>query len=266
MEGLIFIAISIGAVLLGYSVDDGNMAGLAKLAPAIIIIGGTIGAVGTSFPLSDLKKLGAILKVAFSKHKIDTPNLVTYFKQIAFKTRKEGLLSIEEMISGDDIDSFTKKGLQMVVDGIEPQTVRDTLELNAELIDERHKIGIGIFEAAGGYAPTIGVVGTVSSLIVVLGNLGGDTSSLGIAISSAFVATLYGISTANLIYLPIASKLKRYNQIEMDEKNLITQAIICIQEGVNPNTLEEKLKGFLDKGQLEAYEKIGNEANDGEES
>ncbi len=255
MEGIIFIIISIGAVILGYSVDGGGIAGLGKLAPAIIIFGGTIGAVGASFPVSDLKKLGSILKVAFSKRKIDTPNLVKYFKQIAFKTRKEGLLSIEEMISGDDIDPFIKKGLQMVVDGIEPQTVRETLELNADLIDERHKIGISIFDAAGGYAPTIGVVGTVASLIVVLGNLSGDTSALGAAISSAFIATLYGISSANLIYLPIGNKLKRYNQIEMDEKNLITQAIICIQEGVNPNTLEEKLKGFLDKKQLEIYDK-----------
>lgn len=259
MEGIIFIVISIGAVLLGYTVDHGKLSGLGHLAPAIIIFGGTIGAVGASFPLSDLKKLGAILKVAFSKPKIDTTQLVSYFKQIAFKTRKEGLLSIEEMISGDDIDPFVKKGLQMVVDGIEPQTVRETLELNAELIDERHRVGIGIFEAAGGYAPTIGVVGTVSSLIVVLGNLSGDTSSLGIAISSAFVATLYGISSANLVYLPIGTKLKRYNEMEMQEKNLIIEAIICIQEGVNPNTLEEKLKGFLDKKQLLEYEKLGSD-------
>lgn len=262
MEGIIFIIVSIGAVLLGYTVDHGKLSGLAHLAPAIIIFGGTFGAVATSFPLSDLKKLGAILKVAFSKPKIDTPELVTYFKQIAFKTRKEGLLSIEEMISGDDIDPFIKKGLQMVVDGIEPQTVRNTLELSAELIDERHRIGIAIFEAAGGYAPTIGVLGTVTSLVVVLGNLSSDTSALGAAISSAFIATLYGISSANIVYLPIGNKLKRYNEMEMQEKNLVMEAIICIQEGVNPNTLEEKLKGFLDKKQLEAYENMGNDGED----
>lgn len=259
MEGIIFIIVSIGAVLLGYTVDGGKVTGLVHLAPAIIIFGGTFGAVCTSFPLSDLKKVGAVLKVAFSKPKGDTPQLVTYFKQIAFKTRKEGLLSIEEMISGDDVDPFVKKGLQMVVDGIEPQTVRETLELSADLIEERHKVGIGIFEAAGGFAPTIGVIGTVSSLVVVLGNLSGDTSALGEAISSAFIATFYGIASANLFYLPMGSKLKRYNEMEMQEKNLIIEAIICIQEGVNPNTLEEKLKGFLDKKQLAAYEKMGND-------
>ncbi|KOF57437.1 MULTISPECIES: motility protein A [Clostridium] len=254
MDSIIFLVVALGAIIAGYTIDGGNITHLFHGAPAIIVFGGTIGAVGVSYPISELKNIGAVIKVVFSKPKADLVELIAYFKQIAFKTRKEGLLSIEEMVSGDDIDPFIKKGLQMVVDGIEPQTVKDTLELSVELIEQRHKAGIAIFESAGGYAPTLGIIGTVTSLVVVLASLSSDTSALGESISSAFIATLYGISSANLLWLPIATKLKRYNEIEMKEKNLIIEAILCIQEGINPNTLDEKLKGFLDKKQLAQYE------------
>lgn len=254
MDSIIFLVVALASIVTGYTIDHGKLTALMGAAPAIIVFGGTIGAVGVSYPISELKNVGAVLKIALSKPKNNLVELIGYFKQIAFKTRKEGLLSIEEMISGDDIDPFIKKGLQMVVDGIEPQTVKDTLELSVELIEERHKGGIAIFESAGGYAPTLGIMGTVTSLVVVLANLSGDTSSLGEAISSAFIATLYGIGSANLLWLPTATKLKRYNEAEMKEKNLIIEAILCIQEGINPNTLDEKLKGFLDKKQLAQYE------------
>lgn len=254
MDSIIFLIVALAGIISGYTLDGGVVSHLIKIQPALIVFGGTIGAVGVAFPVSELKNLGAVMKVIFSKPKSNLVELVSYFKQIAFKTRKEGLLSIEEMISGDDIDPFIKKGLQMVVDGIEPQTVKDTLELSVELIEERHKGGIAIFEAAGGFAPTLGIIGTVTSLVVVLANLSADTSALGESISGAFIATLYGISSANLIFLPTASKLKRYNAMEMKEKSLIIEAILCIQEGINPNTLDEKLKGFLDKKQLAEYE------------
>lgn len=254
MDSIIFLVVALAAIVTGYTIDGGQVGHLFHGAPAILVFGGTIGAVGVAFPISELKNLGAVFKVVLSKPKTNMVELVAYFKQIAFKTRKEGLLSIEEMISGDGIDPFIKKGLQMVVDGIEPQTVKDTLELSVELIEERHKAGIAIFEAAGGFAPTLGIIGTVTSLVVVLANLSSDTSALGESISSAFIATLYGISSANLLWLPTASKLKRYNAMEMKEKNLIIEAILCIQEGINPNTLDEKLKGFLDKKQLQEYE------------
>ncbi|AAK78285.1 chemotaxis protein MotA [Clostridium acetobutylicum] len=262
MDSIVFVLVALVSVIVGFIIDGGSVINLIHVSPAIIVFGGTIGAVGTSFPIGDIKKLGSIVKVALSKPKSDLPALIAYFKQIAFKTRKEGLLSIEEMISDESVDPFIKKGLQMVVDGIEPQTVKDTLELSVELIEERHNMGASIFQAAGGYAPTLGIIGTVCSLVVVLANLSSDTSQLGESISSAFLATLYGISSANLVYLPIANKLKRYNAIEIQEKNLIIEAILCIQEGINPNTLDEKLKGFLDKKQLQQYESMG--AGEGE--
>ena len=255
---ILFLIISFGALIGSFLLDGGHLVALVSLAPALVVFGGTIGAVGVSFPGNEIKNLGKVLRVAFANKKLDTIALIRYFKNIAFKTRKEGLLSIEEMISVDEnMDPFMKKGLQMVVDGIEPQTVKNTLELSADLIDERHRVGIAMFESAGGFAPTMGITGTVMGLIHVLNNLS-DPTKLGGLIAGAFIATLYGIGSANLFWLPIGTKLKELNFQEMREKNLMIEAILCIQEGVNPNTLEEKLKGFLDKKQLEEYNRGGS--------
>ncbi|MDP4144248.1 MAG: motility protein A [Bacillota bacterium] len=252
---LIFLVFGFAMLVVAFVFEGGSPGALLGATPAMIVFGGTIGAVGVSFTSGELKKIGKIIGVMLKGDKTNLPELIAFFKQIAFKTRKEGLLSIEEMISGEEIDPFVKKGLQMVVDGIEPQTVKSTLELSVELIAERHEAGIGIFEAAGGYAPTMGIIGTVMGLVHVLGDLS-DTASLGGKIATAFIATLYGVASANLLWLPISTKLKRLDAAEAKEKSLIIEAILCIQEGVNPNTLDEKLKGFLDKKQLAQYEAI----------
>ena len=256
-----FLIFGYAALIGGFIWEGGNPSGLFSPSSLLIIFGGTFAAVAVSFPLNDIKKFGKIIGVAFKKEKTDMGALISYFKNIAFKTRKEGLLSIEELISGDDVDPFVKKGLQMVVDGVEPQSVKGTLELSVELLVERHEVGISIFEGAGGYSPTMGIIGTVLGLVNVLANMS-DTSTLGEKISKAFIATLYGISTANLVWLPIAAILKRINANEITEKSLIIEAILGIQEGVNPNTLEERLKGFLDKKQLAAYENSLENPND----
>lgn len=249
-----FLIFGFAALIGGFVGEGGNPAKLLSPTSIVIILGGTIAATGISYPLNEFKKIIKVLSVAFKKQDSRIFELIAYFKNIAFKTRKEGLLSIEELISGDDVDPFVKKGLQMVVDGIEPQTVKGTLELSVDLLEERHELGISIFESAGGYSPTMGIIGTVMGLVNVLANMT-DTATLGEKISGAFIATLYGIMLANLFWLPIAGKLKRLNAAEINEKQLIVEAILCIQEGVNPNTLEEKLKGFLDKKELEEYEK-----------
>lgn len=249
-----FLIFGFLAIIMGFVLEGGNAVKLLSPTSFLIIFGGTIAATGISFPLNEFKKAIKVFGVAFKKENSRIFELISYFKNIAFKTRKEGLLSIEELISGEGVDPFVKKGLQMVVDGIEPQTVKGTLELSVELLEERHELGISIFESMGGYAPTMGIIGTVMGLVNVLANMT-DTATLGEKISGAFIATLYGILSANLIWLPIAGKLKRLNAMELTEKNLIIEAILCIQEGVNPNTLEEKLKGFLDKKELVEYEK-----------
>lgn len=258
MSGIVAILIGLISLIAAFLLEGGSIGALGKPTAAMIVFGGTIAATLLSFPIEDIKNVGKMLKVAFFPKKRDLVGLTIYFKELAFKTRKNGLLSIETEISADDkMDAFIKKGLQMVVDGVEPKAVRSALELEADMTSERHMAGASIFEAAGGYAPTMGIIGTVMGLVHVLGGLASsDSEQLGESIATAFIATLYGISSANILWLPIGSRLKNIDKEEANEKNLIIEAILYIQEGVNPNTITEKLKGFLNKEQLAKFETV----------
>lgn len=190
ISAILSIIFGFGSMFVGYMLPGGHLGALVNTSSLIIVFGGTIGAVALSFPPSILKKLPGILKVTFtnSKHK-DMGELIRYFKDISVKTRKDGLLSIEETISSDPtIDPFIKKGLQLVVDGVEPQTVRDVLEAESYMVSERHKSGASIFETAGGYAPTMGIIGTVMHLVEIMGSLSGNPDELGPKIGAAFLA------------------------------------------------------------------------------
>ena len=253
---IIFIVISFGSMIGAFLLEGGSPGMLAAGSAAIIVFGGTIGSVGLSFSAKKLKNIPAMLKLMFTSQEKDLVELVTYFKQLSFKTRKEGLLSIEGEIT-DALDPFVKKGLQLVVDGVEPQTVKTILEFELESTYERHKEGAAIFDAAGGFAPTMGIIGTVMGLVQVLSNLS-DPAVLGEKIAVAFIATLYCVGSANLLWLPIAARLKDLNNEEIKEKQLVIEAVLLMQEGANPNILAEKLKGFLDKKQIERFNQQTN--------
>ncbi len=242
---IIGLLISFVGIILAFVLDGGNIGALLEPTAALIVLGGTIGAVIVSTPAGDLKRIGGILGVAFKNKESNLANLISYFKNLTILSRKEGLLTLEkEVPNAEAMDPFIAKGLAMAVDGTEPQKVKEIMENQIYLTYERHKSGITIFEAAGGFAPTMGIIGTVTGLVHILGNLD-DPKELGPKIAVAFIATLYGIGTANLIWLPIANRLKALNKIENLEKELIMEAIISIQEGTSPNLLEEKLSGFL---------------------
>lgn len=209
------------------------------------MIGGTIGATMASFPLEDLKTLPAILKTAFKERKYDYPVLIQEIVQLANQARREGLLSLEQNLPEIE-DSFIRLGIQMVIDGIEGTLLRDLLETEIYCMEERHKNGISIFEAAGGYAPTMGIIGTVMGLVHVLGNME-HPEDLGPAIAVAFIATLYGVSTANLLWLPIAGKLKNKSKKERLYRELALEGILALQAGENPSFIREKLFAFLDQ-------------------
>lgn len=256
MSGIIAIVLGFASLILAFTLEGGHLQALGAPTAAMIVFGGTIGAVGLSFPMEVLKNTGKILKVAFSYKAKDPVELIDYFKNLSTKTRKNGILSIEGEISGDTtMDPFMQKGLQMVVDGVEPSTVRSILELQIEAASDRHRSGIGIFEQAGGFAPTMGIIGTVMGLVHVLGDLS-DPGTLGGKIAVAFIATLYGVGSANLLWLPLGARLKAIDKSEINERMLMLEAILLIQEGVNPNTLSQKLKGFLDKQQLVKFETL----------
>lgn len=250
---IIFLIISFGSLVIAFILEGGHVAGLLVGTAAMIVFGGTIGAVGVSFPIKSLKRIPGALKIAFTNQNKDKIELIKYFAQVSQKTRQNGLLSLEGDLGGSDIDPFIKKGLQGVVDGLDPSLLRDMLNLEVEMVNERHKESIAVFDAAGGFGPTMGIIGTVMGLVHVLSNLS-DPDSLGPKIAVAFIATLYGVGSANLLWLPIASKLKALNRQELLEKELIIEAIISIQEGINPGTLGEKLGGFLDKSELLKYQ------------
>jgi chemotaxis protein MotA len=251
---IIFIILGMGSVILGFLLEGGSILALLLLSPAIIVFGGTAGAVGLTFPADILRRLPGMLKIVVNPKKIDLTELVAYFRDVSYKTRKNGLLSLEGEISSDpNLDPFIKKGLQLVVDGVDPQAVRSILELELESTSERHRKGAAVFEQAGGFAPTLGIIGTVMGLVHILADLS-DPNTLGPKIASGFIATLYGLSSANLIFLPLATRLKVLDEKEYGERSLIIEGILYIQEGINPNTIAEKLKGFLNKQELAKFE------------
>lgn len=246
---IISIIFAFSCMILGFTLEGGTIGALLQVTAAIIVIGGTIGAVGIATQGKVLKQFPKIFMTAFKKRENKTIENIIFFKNLATKTRKEGLLSMEADLSDSSIDPFIQKGLQMIVDGVSPEIIKSSLETRLEQISERHHQGIAMFEAAGGYAPTMGIIGTVMGLVQVLGSLD-DPSELGSKIAVAFIATLYGIATANLIWLPVANKLKSLNDEEVIEKEMYIEALLLIQEGLSPNSIVSKLEGYLTESEV----------------
>lgn len=248
---LISLVFSLIALVLAFVLEGGILGALLEPTAALIVFGGTIGAIGMSFTSRDLARIPKLMRIAFRKEKQSRAELVTYFEEICLMVRKEGLLSLEGRINEDkNMDPFLVSGLQMVVDGVDIDEVRDTLESRIENMQLRHEKGISIFEAAGGYAPTMGVIGTVMGLVHVLGDLS-SPESLGGKIAVAFIATLYGVGSANLIWLPIGAKLKALNADETITKYMMLDGITMIQKGSNPTLIVERLEGYLDENKKE---------------
>lgn len=243
LSTIIGIVVGIGGLIAGFVLEGGSIASLGGLSAAIIVFGGTIGAVVTSFPLSEMKKIGQWFKIAFTNQAFGTLEAYETLVRFAEKARREGLLSLEQELESVT-DRFTRQGMQLVIDGTDPEITREILESNIVVLEKRHKVGISVFEQAGGFAPTMGIIGTVMGLVHVLGNME-DPSTLSASIASAFIATLYGVSSANLLWLPIANKLKMKDKAEVAAMEMILDGILSIQAGENPSILKEKLKTHL---------------------
>jgi len=180
---------------------------------------------------------------AFFAPKLDNKEVIAEIIRYANKARRQGIISLESDIENIN-DPFLKKALNMAVDGIEPKTLRETMEVEMDNMEEEGELPIKFWEAAGGYSPTIGIIGAVLGLIHVMENLT-DPSKLGGGIAVAFVATVYGVTLANVVYLPIAGKLKLRHRHHMVAKEIILAGVIAILEGENPRLIEDKLKSFL---------------------
>lgn len=240
---LIGIILGFSALIIGFILEGGHISALFLLPPAIIVFGGTFGAVIASFPIKEIRKIPQWLKIAFTEQNYDVLENYERLVRFAEKARREGLLSLEQEMEQVD-DDYIREGMQLVIDGTDPEITREILESNIAVMEKRHKVGIDVFEAAGGYSPTLGIIGTVMGLVHVLGNLS-DPDQLSKSIAGAFLATLYGVCFANLLYLPIATKLKQKDQMEIAAREMVMDGILSIQAGENPSILKEKLKTHL---------------------
>lgn len=238
---IIAIVLGFGAVLAGFMLEGGNPADLiAQPSPFIIVLGGCFGATMLSFPISDLKKMPAAVKGLFFVKKHDPVGIINQLAELSEKARKDGLLSLEQDAQSNE-NELIKKGLALVVDGIETEVIKDILIRETELHESIHESVAKIFEAMGGFAPTMGVLGTVMGMVHVLSSMDADPSGLGEKIAVAFLATLFGVGFANLLFLPFASRIKANAVSETMVNDLIIEGLLSIQAGENPRIIKEKL-------------------------
>jgi chemotaxis protein MotA len=237
------IAVAAVGILLSAMMDGTSPAAFMNMPALIIIIAGTGGATMASCGMDSMKKIPSLYKLVISAEPVDVQGRVALLVSLAEQARREGLLALDAQISEIE-DDFTKKGLQLVVDGTDPELVRDILEAEIDGMAARHHAGVLPFEKAGGFAPTIGIIGTVMGLVHVLQNLSAP-ATLGPSISSAFIATLMGVASANVIYLPVANRLKAMSASEVELRTLTLEGILSVQAGDNPRVVADKLTSFV---------------------
>ena len=240
---LIGLFLGAAAILVGQYLEGGQLGSLMNGPAILIVLGGTFGAVMLQSPLSTFLRGMRMLPWTFLPPKVHNQDAIDKIVAWSNIARKEGLLGLEN-IEESEVDPFTRKGLQLLVDGSEPDNIRGILDVDI-YTKEHHDIQAArIFESMGGYAPTLGIIGAVIGLIQVMGNLS-DPSKLGSGIAVAFVATIYGVGSANLIFLPIANKLKNIIHTHVQYREMIVEGMVSIAEGENPRNIETKLLGFL---------------------
>ena len=237
------IIVGIGAVIGGNLLDGGHIGSLMNGPALVIVLGGTLGAMFLQFPPRIFLRALRISVWIIIPQKIFLKAQINKVVNWSALARKEGLLGLEDVMD-KEVDAFALKGLQLLVDGNEPEIIRDCLDV--EIIAREHfdMQAAKVFEAMGGYSPTIGIIGAVMGLIHVMQNLA-DPSMLGAGIATAFVATIYGVGFANLLFLPMANKLKAIAHALSQEREMIAEGIASIAEGENPRNIELKLSGFL---------------------
>jgi chemotaxis protein MotA len=239
--GLAMVAILGAAVVEAGSI--GILFALMNLPSAMIVFGGTFGAILVAFPMERVTKLGKVLGVAFHQEKTSDRDLVSLFVRLAERARREGLLALETEAHSIE-DKSIQKGVLLVVDGTDPELVREIMESDVGAMAERHSGNFAMFAAAGGFAPTMGIIGTVMGLVNVLSHLD-KPDELGKSIATAFIATLYGVLSANVFWLPIGERLKQRNNEEVARRTLAVEGVLAVQAGDNPRVVREKLEAFL---------------------
>ena len=238
--GIVFCIV---AMLVASQMEGTPIPAFFVIPAYIVVFAGTAGATIAGTTMDRFKTIPALYKTAVSPPELHFGGRVKLLVGFAERARREGLLALEDEIDELD-DEFSKKGLQLVVDGTDPDLVREILENEIDGMMTRHHHGQLLFEKAAGYAPTMGILGTVMSLVHVLQNLS-NPAILGPAISGAFIATLMGVGSANVVYYPVATKLKEISGEEAELRTLTVEGILAIQAGDNPRVVEDKLMAFV---------------------
>ncbi len=245
MDILSVIGAILGLIaLIGGSILKGaGLSGLWSPAAFTIVILGTCAAILLQTPMHTFRRALGILGWVFFPPAQDPAGLIARMVEWSTVSRKQGLLALEPLLE-QETDPFLRRGLQMVVDGVEPDTMRQMLEIEAQAQNHRDTAAAKVFEGMGIYAPTLGIIGAVLGLMAVMKNLT-DPSKLGHGIAAAFTATIYGIASANLMFLPMAAKLKGVIHRQQVERDMLIEGLIAIAEGENPRNIESRLNGFL---------------------
>jgi chemotaxis protein MotA len=237
------IVLAVVSILVAVIMEGGQPAALINIPAFMIVIGGTLGVSVASQSIEKSKMIPKLMVLAMKGNELDHRGAIEQMVGLAEKARREGLLALEDNVREID-DAYVKKGLQLVVDGADSDMIRGVLESEITAMEKRHGSYEGVYRTAGGFAPTIGILGTVLSLVHVLEHLD-DPGALGHSIAGAFIATLYGVGSANVVYFPIANRLKEMSSEEVHYREMVLEAILAIQAGENPRLLGERLETFL---------------------
>ena len=240
---LIGIVVAFAAILVGNALEGGQLAALVDVPALVIVLGGTLGAVLLQTPIVRLMRAGRMTRWVLQPPTLDVAREIDRMTFWSKTTRREGLLGLEN-IAATIKDPFQRKGLELVVDGVEPQTIRRLLEVDSHSRVDSDLAAAQVFKSMGGYAPTIGILGAVIGLIQVMGNLA-DPNQLGAGIATAFVATIYGVGFANLLFLPVADRLRGLVVRSANADDLFIEGLIAIAEGEHPRSIELRLHGIV---------------------
>ncbi len=254
MKALTAIGIVVGlaCMAIGATLEGTSLPSFWNLPAALIVFGGTLGATIASTDLGRVKSIPSLYVKAFKGQELDFAGRHGQLSELAERARRDGLLALDEEVADID-DEFTRKGLQLVVDGSDPEIVREIMEVEIDGMAHRHATHADPFEKASGFAPTMGIIGTVMGLISVLQKLD-QPETLGPAISGAFIATLLGVGVANVVFLPVALRLKQLSEAEAEGRFLTLEGVLAVQAGDNPRVVGEKLMSFVPPAEREAAE------------
>jgi chemotaxis protein MotA len=240
---LIGIAIALIAIIGGNALEGGHLTSMLGGSAAIIVLGGTIGAVVVQFPGATLMGALGAVGTTFKKPAVESTKLVDEIVEYANRARRDGILALES-VAGKASHPFLSKALMMAIDGADSNSLRETMEIAIGQHEEHGEDGAKVFEAAGGYSPTVGIIGAVLGLIHVMSNLS-DIAAVGEGIAAAFVATIYGVAVANILFLPFAGRIKLRVREEVQQMEMMLTGVLALQGGMNPKLVRERLSEFV---------------------